>query len=908
VVSHPRYISLEKCIACGACSDKCPKKVPDGYNEGLNKRKAAYVQYAQAVPLKYSIDEPNCIYFQKGKCKACEKFCPTGAVEFDQQETSREVKVGSVILAAGFKAFDPTAYSNYSYSQHPNVVTALEFERILAASGPWLGHLVRPSDETEPQKIAFLQCVGSRDMNTCDHPYCSSVCCMYALKEATLALEHAHGELEVTIFFMDMRTTGKDFERYYEKAKKLGVKFVRCRVHTIGGNPEGGLNIEYADEDGRPQAQDFDMVVLSHGLEVPPDTAQWCQDLGVELTPNHFAKSDSFKPVATSRPGVYVCGALAGPKDIPYSVMEASAAACAAAGKLSAARGTLVKEKETPKPLDVAGDTPKIGVFVCSCGVNIAGVVDVEGVAEYAKGLPYVSYVKNNLFSCSQDTQDMMAQVIREEGLNRVVVAACTPRTHEPLFQETLQAAGLNKYLFEMANIRNQDSWVHADDPDKATDKAKDLVRMAVAKAALLNPLNEVQLSVNPAALVIGGGIAGMNAALELAGQGYETHLLERDAVLGGNARLLRSTAQGEAVAPYIEELAAKVEAEPNLTLHLGAAIKEVEGFVGNFKTTLETQQGEQVVEHGVAIIATGAQEYKPDEYLYGQHPAVKTHLELDAAIMGGELDPKKVGSAVFIQCVGSREPERPYCSKVCCTHSVETALWLKEHNPEAQVTVLYRDIRTFGERELLYKEARSKGVLFVRYDVDAKPKVTADGERVVITVRDHILGRELDLPADLLGLASAIVSHKADDLAQMFKVPMDEDGWFLEAHQKLRPVDFATDGVFMAGLAHYPKPIEEAVAQAQAAVSRAVTVLSRSEMWLSGTVAFIEQSKCVGCGVCWTVCPYQAIDQDENGLAVVNEALCKGCGTCVASCRSGAPNLRGFTTQDVMAQIEAML
>ncbi len=907
VVSHPRYIDMDKCIACGACAEKCPKKVPNEYNQGLDKRKGAHVRYAQAVPLKYCIDADNCIYFQKGKCKACQKFCPTGAVDFQQQEQHRRIKVGSLILAAGFRPFDPTPYVAYQYADFPNVVTALEFERILAASGPWMGHLVRPGDEKEPKRIAFLQCVGSRDLNTCDHPYCSSVCCMYALKEATIAMEHAHGDLEVTIFFMDMRTFGKDFERYYDKAKAAGVKFVRSRVHTISQLPDQSLLIEYAGEDGSPQSGEFDLVVLSHGLEVPPSTVELAQKLGVELGDHAFVKTGSFTPVATSRPGIYVCGALAGPKDIPISVMEASAAACAAAGKLASARGTLVREKELPKPLDVAGDMPRIGVFVCSCGVNIAGVVDVEAVAEYARSLPYVAYVENNLFTCSQDTQDKMAEVIKEQGLNRIVVAACTPRTHEPLFQETLQNAGLNKYLFEMANIRNQDSWVHSDDPAAATEKAKDLVRMAVAKAALLQPLEEVRLDINPGALVIGGGIAGMTAALELAAQGYPTHLVERDQTLGGNARSLRVTAKGEDVSSFLEELVARVEAEPNLTVHTGATIKDVDGFVGNFKTTIATDSGEEVIEHGVAIIAVGAGEYKPDEYLYGQHPKVMTHLEMDAAIMDGLLDPAQVDSLVLIQCVGSREPQRPYCSKVCCTHSVETALYFKEKNPHCQVVILYRDMRTYGERELLYKQAREKGVLFVRYEPEAKPKVEADGDRLKVTVRDHVLGRDLVIAADLVGLASAIVSHRAEDLARMFKVPLDEDGWFLEAHQKLRPVDFATDGVFMCGLAHYPKPIEEAVAQAQAAVSRAVTVLSRDEMWLSGTVAFIDQRKCVGCGVCWTVCPYQAIGQDQNGLAVVNEALCKGCGTCVASCRSGAPNLRGFTTADIMAQIEAM-
>jgi heterodisulfide reductase subunit A2 len=899
---------MDKCIACGACADKCPKKVENQYNENLDKRKAIYVQYAQAVPLKYCIDKDNCIYLTKGKCGACQKICPTGAIDYEQKDTVREIKVGSVIMSTGFKAFDPTGYATYEYSKYPNVVTALEFERILAAGGPWMGHLVRPSDEKAPKKIAFLQCVGSRDLNMCDNPYCSSVCCMYSLKEATIAMEHAKEGLEVTIFYMDMRTFGKDFEKYYEKAKVKGVSFIKTRIHTIEEIGNNTLRINYGSEQGEIKSQEFDMVVLSHGLEVSKSSLELAGRLGVDLGDQRFVKTGSFTPVATSKPGIYVCGALNGPKDIPISVMEASAAACEAASKLSEGRGTLTHEKSIPVPVDIKGEAPRVGVFVCSCGINIAGVVDVKSVAEYAKTLPYVTFVQNNLFSCSQDTQNNITETIRRENLNRVVVAACTPRTHEPLFQETLQSAGLNKYLFELANIRNQNSWVHSDEPERATEKAKDLVRMAVAKVTLLEPLNEVKLSVNSAALVIGGGVAGMNAALALAGQGYETHLVERENTLGGTALKLRVTSQGEEIKPYIAGLITKVESDPLIRLHKGTVIKDVEGFVGNFKTTLATPSGEQLVEHGAAIITTGAGEYTPNEYAYGKHPMVMTHLELDEALTNGKVAPKSIKTAVFIQCVGSREPERMYCSKVCCTHSVKTALLFKNENPNCRVFVLYRDMRTHGENELLYREARSKGVLFIRFDLDSKPVVSEDCNSLKVRVYDTLIQRELTIETNLVALASAIESRRDEKLAMMFKVPLDADGWFLEAHQKLRPVDFANDGVFMAGIAHYPKSVEEAITQAQAAVSRAVTVLSRKEMYLSGTVAFVDQKKCVGCGVCWTVCPFQAITQDAKGFASINEALCKGCGNCATSCRSGAANLRGFSNQDVMAQIDAVM
>ena len=894
---------MDKCIACGECAKRCPKKVDNEYNEGLDKRKAVYVKYAQAVPLKYVIDEKNCLYFLKGTCKACEKFCPTGAVNFADQTKNLQIRVGSMILAPGFKAFDPTRYSSYHYASHPDVITALEFERILTASGPTMGHLMRPSDHAEPKKIAFLQCVGSRDVNLCDHGYCSSVCCMYAIKEASLAQEHSHEPLDVAIFYMDMRTFGKDFEKYYEKAKARGIRFIRSRVHSVDPMADGGLNIRYVTEDGRIFTEEFDLLVLSHGMEISNETVELAKRLGIELDHYNFARTTSFAPVATSRPGIYACGVFTAPKDIPISVMEASAAASAASSKLAQARKTLVKEKVIPAERNVVGDPPRVGVFVCHCGLNIGGVVRVPEVVEYARTLPFVEFVDQNLFTCSQDTQTKMTEVIEANRLNRIVVAACSPRTHEPLFQETLIGGGLNKYLFEMANIRNQDSWVHSEDPDGATAKAKDLVRMAVAKAALLKPLSETTINVTPSVLVIGGGVAGLNAALSLSAQGFAVDVVEKSRQLGGQANRLVHTAKHEDIQAYLKDLTARVEADANITLHLGTTVQHVDGYIGNFTTRLAN---DVEIAHGAALIATGAGELKPTEYLYGQDRRVLTHLELDGLFMQNDPGLSQAKSFAFIQCVGSREPERPYCSKVCCTHSVMSALEIKKRNPEADVYILYRDMRTYGLREDLYKEARAQGVLFIRFDRENKPQVRMNGPDLQITVFDPILQRDVTFPVDYLTLASAIVSYRDQELAQLFKVPLDEDGWFFEAHQKLRPVDFATDGVFLAGIAHYPKPMEETIAQAQAAASRAVTLLTSPKLQVGGVVAEVFAEKCAGCGVCMTVCPYQAIALDPNDKAVVNEALCKGCGTCVASCRSGAAQLKGFTNAEVFAQIAA--
>ena len=571
----------------------------------------------------------------------------------------------------------------------------------------------------------------------------------------------------------------------------------------------------------------------------------------------------------------------------------------------------MTKEKVIPEEKNVIGERPRIGVFVCKCGINIAGVVDVEEVTEYARTLPYVEYATNNLYSCSQDTQDAIAQAIKDNNLNRIVVAACTPKTHEPLFQETLAEAGLNKYLFEMTNIRNQDSWVHKDDPEAATEKAKDLVRMAVAKVALLEPLQETALQINQRALVLGGGIAGLVSARTLSQHGYEVTLVERSSELGGQARSLYRTWRGEDVQQNLSELIQSVEKDKNIDIRLATELTHVDGFVGNFKSTLASKGKEDVVEHGVAILATGAAEYKPDEYLYGKDTRVLTHLELDQRLIDRDQGLKALNTTVFIQCVGSREPDRPYCSRVCCTHTMESALHLKELNPEMDVYVLYRDIRTYGERELLYRKAREAGVVFIRYSLEQKPKVLSSDEGLEVRVVDPILQRELHLNTDLLVLATAIVPYKDEKLAQFFKVPLNDDGFFVEAHPKLAPSEFSTDGVFLCGLAHYPKPIDESIAQAQAAVSRAVTLLAKKSILVSGTVAYVDPAFCSGCGVCVAICPYSApsiVTEGRNaGKAEINPALCKGCGLCVASCRSGALNLKGFEEGQIMAMINEM-
>jgi heterodisulfide reductase subunit A len=596
--------------------------------------------------------------------------------------------------------------------------------------------------------------------------------------------------------------------------------------------------------------------------------------------------------------------------------MQASGAAGEISAFLASARKTLTKEKVYPPEKDVSGEEPRIGVFICHCGINIGGYVSVPDVTEFAKTLPNVVYAERNLFTCSQDTQERIKKVIEEYKLNRVVVASCTPRTHEPLFRETIRKAGLNPYLFEMANIRDQCSWVHMREPDKATEKAKDLVKMAVAKARLIEPLKPLSLPVNRAALVIGGGVAGMTSALTLADQGFEVHLIERSNVLGGIARRIHYNLDGENVQEFLGQLIKRVQEHPKIRVYTDTWIVDVHGYVGNFTTEIMRYRGRVIekIDHGVVIIATGAEEYKPDEYLYGKDPRVLTQLELEAEIARKNPDIINCDNLVMIQCVGCRNEERPYCSRVCCNEAIKNALKLKEIKPEMNIYILYQDIRTYGFYEEYYEEARRKGIMFLRYDLDDKPRVKQerkDGRLLLrVQVKDQVLGDEIAIDADILVLSVATVaSPDARELAMLYKVPVNQDGFFLEAHVKLRPVDFATEGVFIAGLAHSPKSLEESIAQAKAAASRATTILVKDAIIGEGIVASVDEELCSGCGVCEVLCPYGAIAVDrEKGVSAVNEALCKGCGTCCAACPSGAVQQRGFTRKEISAMLSAAL
>ncbi len=896
--------------------DNCPVVYPDVFNQEISNNKAIHIHFAQAIPLITYIDE-SCLYLKEKKCGICKTVCKNDAIDFSQTAQRIELKVGAVILAPGIEPFDPKVGNDYGYGVLQNVVTSMDYERLMCATGPHDGEILRASDKNHPHKIAWIQCVGSRQVNPAGgNSYCSSVCCTYTQKQLILTKDHIP-EAECTVFHNDIRSHGKDFERFFQRAEGLpDTRFIRSFVSIAGEDPDTkNVTIRYSTPDDGVKEETFDMVVLSVGLNPPTDAGGLANKFGFELNAQGFCQATSFKPVETTRPGVFLSGGFQGPVDIPESVFSASAAGSKAGELLNYRRGKLARDRIYPPEEDFTEEEPKVGVFVCHCGTNIGRVVDVPAAVEYAKTLPNVVYAQEQLFSCAANSAQEITDLTQELGLNRVVIAACSPRTLDALFRDTVREAGLNPYYYDMANIREHCSWVHAKEKDKANVKTKDIIRMSVARAAHLEPLQEIELPVNKAALVVGGGIAGMTCALSIAEQGHVVHLVEREHDLGGKARKIFHTLEGQDVQAFVHDLVDKVYQNPQVHVYTDAAIMEAAGYIGNFVTTVKSERGISELKHGATVIAAGADVYRPTEYLYGEGDKVLTHFELEELIYQGSEKVVNANSLVMIQCVGSRNEERNYCSRICCNESVKNALALKEINPEMEIYILYRDMRTYGFAEDYYREAADKGVKFIRYEQHNPPQVKArDGGRPVlqVTVLDQILGKMLEIDADVVALAAAIIPPAGStEIAQQFKVALSPDQFFQEAHVKLRPVEFATGGVYLCGTAHYPKMIKETLEQAYGAAGRALTVLSHDTVTASGSVCDVLEKSCIGCGECVTACTYGAIELNKTRLgekAVVNPVLCKGCGLCCSKCPTSAIQLKHFTDEEIEAQIDALV
>ena len=914
--TKPRYIIEEKCTGCTTCVEYCPVQYPDPFNQEISDNKAVHVYFSQAIPLVSYIDE-SCLYLKEEKCDICRGVCQADAIDFNQTTKKREVNIGAIILSSGIMPFDPSVKDEYGYTRMPNVVTSMDYERLLSSTGPYEGRVLRISDKKHPRKIAWIQCVGSRRVTEGDNSYCSGVCCTYTQKQVILSKDH-DADLQATIFHNDIRSFGKDFERYFQRAEQLpGVKFIRSYASIAREIPETrNVVVRYATFDDGVKEEEFDMVVLSVGLNPPKAYKELSDKFGIELNSHGFCKADSSNPIATTRPGIFVSGAFQGPTDIPESVFTASGAGAQTGELLDYRRGKLTTERVYPPERDVSNEEPRIGVFVCHCGANISSIVNVPATVEYALTLPNVVYAKEQIFSCATNSAKEITDLAREKGLNRVVLGACSPRTLEPLFRDTLREAGLNQYYLDMANIREHCSWVHARQKEEATQKAQDIIRMAVARASCLEPLQEFDLPVNKAALVVGGGIAGMTCALSIAGQGHEVYLIEKNKDLGGMARRLHTTLEKLDVQAYLNDIIQKVYKNPLIHVSHEATIKEVAGYLGNFTTTVETEGRIQKIKHGASVIAIGADEYKPSEYLYQESDQVFTHLELGEEIAKGNKTVINAETLVMIQCVGCRNKDRNYCSRVCCSHAVKDALELKKKNPDMRIYILFRDMRTYGFREDAYREASENDVRFIRYTPEDKPEVEAvkEGGKTVlrVTVPDSVLGQRLELDADILSLAAAVIpAASTREIARHFKVTLSPDEFFKEAHVKLKPVEFATDGVFLCGTAHYPKHIPETINQAYGAAGRVLTLLSKDTVVASGSVCKVNEYDCVACGACITACTYDAIefcDTPKGKKARVNPILCKGDGLCNAKCPTNAIVLKHFTNEALLNQIDAAI
>jgi len=908
---RPRFVRVSRCTGCGECVRVCPRSIPDPHNLGLSQTKAIHVPFPQAVPQAAVIVPEACRFLQGRKCRACLEVCPSQAIYFEQTPKEMVLAAGAVILASGARPGTARGFPGYS---HPDVVTSLEFERLLSATGPHGGKLLRPSDRTPPAHLAFIQCVGSRDGREGGAAYCSSTCCLSSLKGVLAAQEISHEPVEATIFYMDLRAQGKMHEGYLTRAREQNLRLVRSRVTGVTPRPEGGVTVRFTDAQGRPREEPFDLAVLTVSLKPPERLAQWARDLGVAVNRHGFLAAAALSPGLTGREGVLVCGTAGEPMDISETVTTASAAAGAAAQLLAVSPRSRVPPLPVPEP-GPEGEKARVGVFLCHCGTNIAETVDLKKLTAATRRLPGVAHVEDQLFACSADATRRMMETIRRLRLNRVVVAACTPRTHEAVFREVVAAAGLNPGYFAFANIREQCSWVHQGDPTGALAKAEKLVAMAVRQALTLPPIRLQSFPVIARALVLGGGVAGMTAALALADQGFHTYLVERERYLGGLARKLFFTLEGPDPQVFLQELETLVYRHPNIEVLAPAKLLQVEGHVGQFRSRvrqrLPERQRERTLEHGVVLVATGGQEFRPEgRHLYQEDPRVLTQLELEARLNAQDQALGKVRRTVMIQCVGSREPEHRYCSRVCCSQALKNALLLRQRYPALEVTILHRDLRAYGFREIYYQQAKEKGVVFLPYEPERPPRVAGTRFRpLTVSVWDELLAQEVELPADLVVLSAGIEpAAGSDQVARQLGVPLTAGGFFLEAHLKLRPVDTVAEGVFVCGLAHHPKSLGETVVQAQAAAMRAAGILFQTELQRGELTAWIDPGSCRRCLACVEVCPFGAVRLTAARRPEVLSQVCRGCGVCVAECPGDAIQLSRFTEAELMAQIEAAL
>jgi heterodisulfide reductase subunit A len=902
----PRFIDIEKCTACGECLKKFPEAVR--FTPGLDPRAPTCMRYPQATPYAYSIDMEKV-----DDVEALKAVCKAGAIVPDDTEQEIQINAASVVLSVGAQMFDPSVMDNFGSGKFDNVVPGLEYERIMSASGPFQGNLVRKSDQQRPKKVAWIQCVGSRGINKHDVSYCSSVCCMYALKEAMVTKERFGDDIEATIFFMDMRTFGKDYEQYFNRAKEdFGIRLIRCKPHTITELPDKSLAITYAKEElSAMEKEEFDMVVLSTGFRPNQKTIDLAETLGIDLNEHNFAKSGTMDPVTTSKDGVYVCGVFESPKDIPETLVQASAAASIAGVAIESQEDADESGSLYPPQRDVEGEDPKIGFFVVDCDGEIGQALDIEKLLENAKTNPDVAVAEAFKLSCSFESMEKIERLIKDQNLNRVVIGSGSPRIQEIMFQDMLRRAGLNPYLLELVNLRDQNAWAHNNDSAKALEKAFQLVQVGISGVRAAKSLAEKILPTSQSALVVGGGVTGMTSALELAEQGTFTYLVEKEPVLGGQALNLSQTIEGDDVAAFVKDLVDTVTANDNIKVYTGASIADHQGVPGNFTTGIKmlAADAREQINHGVTILATGAKANRPDVYGLNELDKVMTQLDLDAILENDAEKIKAMEQVVMIQCAGSREADNPNCSRLCCQAAIKNALRLLEMNSDLNIFVLYRDIRTYGFQEDYYKQARDKGVKFIRFDLDHRPVVRDEAGKTIVRTHDFVLGQDIEIEADCVALSTGLVANAetTNELSHLFDLPKTEDGFFLEDHVKLKPIDMALRGFFVAGTAHSPKVIRESITQAHAVAGRARTLLATKEITLPATYATVDPIKCAVCLICVRACPYDVPFINTERHSEIDPAKCRGCGICVAECPAKAIQLTAWEDDQIMAKLDGL-
>ena len=903
IVRKPRFVDPKRCTLCEACIKVCPVEVEREFGGGLEKRKAIYLPFPQAIPHSLVIDSKTCT-----RCGECVKVCSPGAINLDMKEELEAIEVGTILLGFGFEPFWAQRKGEYGFGRYENVLTSIQFERLLSTSSPTQGFPIRVSDGKKMERIAFIQCVGSRDPS-CGQEHCSTICCMYATKQAMIAKDRSSG-LGVTFFYMDIRPMGKDYERYYEKAKaEYGIEYIRSAISSIKELQQTkNLLITYVKEDGTFEEREFDAVILSVGFTPPQTIKDLAGRMGLQLNQQGFCQTDEFNPAQTSVKGIFVGGAFRGPRDIPETVVEGSSAAALAASFLIPNRLPQLP-KEYPMEGALGDEIPKIGIFLCHCGEELKKSLTISQLMDESKKMREVIHVEEVGLACLPEDLELIKRRIGEHGLNRIVIAGCSHREIRKAMEEMAKGMGFNPYLIEYANIREQCAFVHQDYPKLATEKAEALIRMAVERARRAQPIRKGKQKVEKSGLVVGGGLSGMTASLRLAEQGYEVHLIEKGKELGGNLKESFYTLKGSDPQILMQNLIKQVENNGSIHLYYESEVLGFEKRNGHYRTKIRHQGEEKSLEHGALILATGGKEVTPKGYLYGEDPRVITQRQMEKMIHLKDGSLKDIDSVVMIQCVGSRDEEHPYCSRICCSHAVKNSLKLKEMNPRLNVYVLYRDVRTYGFYETYYHEARKKGVIFIRYDLENRPEVSLQDGKLRVSLFDPAMGGKVTLSADRIVLSTGIEPNDHLEVARVFDVDLNPDGFFMEANPKSAPLDSVDHGKFFCGLCHSPNFIEDSISQGNAVAARAAAMLSKESVEDKAYLAYVIKRLCCGCGLCVTVCPYGArVLNEEEGKAEVIGGLCQGCGSCVIACRNAASQQRNFEKELNMAVLDAAI